>query len=68
MNAYALACGACYRKTFDNHSRWITLWAEHGVYHVRLYDRTLSKAACWNTYTRLTDAKAFFSQICKAEA
>lgn len=65
--AQELACGAVERRYWNNDTLRLSLWREHGVYHVRLGDLPHSVIAAWNTYNSLTEARAFFRQVVEAQ-
>jgi hypothetical protein len=61
--AYGFACGYVSRK--EHHNVRVTLWQEHGVYHIRRSDwrRDSMGAYGWETTTSLTDARTWFRQM-----
>lgn len=59
LTAYALACGYIERK--HNGSVQTTLWAEHGVYHVRAHDFEAHSRVFWDSFERLGEARERFA-------
>lgn len=59
LTPYALACGYIQEK--ENDGKRITLWHEGGqVYHVMLFDHKNHKRIFWESFERLTDARALY--------
>lgn len=63
ITAQQLACGYIETKTVN--SITVTLWSEHGVFHVRAHDFNNHERIAWETLTNLTDAKKEFRKMCK---
>jgi hypothetical protein len=62
LTAYALACGYMERKTYGNCE--ITLWQEHGVYHVRAHVRAHDNERgrrFWASFRTLTEARRHYA-------
>jgi hypothetical protein len=55
LTAYALACG--YLERHEQDGVRTTLWAEHGVYHVRQHDVRTNRRMFWGSFTTITDAR-----------
>ncbi len=58
LTAYELACG-CVRSQYVGRVN-ITLWMEHGTYHVRAHDHGNSKRLWWDSYTTVFAAHRRF--------
>lgn len=58
LTAYALACGYIEKK--ERGTVQVTLWREHGVYHVRAHDFERGRIF-WDSFITLTDARKRFS-------
>lgn len=55
VSAYGFACG--YSESRDTeHGYSVTLWREHGTYHVRIHDRRIA----WESFSTLAAARRFF--------
>lgn len=63
LTAYELACG-CVRSQYVGKIN-ITLWSEHGVYHVRAHDHGESKRLWWDTYHTALNGNARFETAVK---
>ncbi len=66
LTAYGLACGYHDGREFDGLR--LSLWQEHGTYHVRLHDHRRGVRACWNSYDTLKAARAFYNQVLRAQS
>ncbi len=58
ISAYGLACG--YAESAYHGRVNVTLWAEHGVYHVRAHDHGNKRRVFWKSFHRLSDARKHF--------
>jgi len=58
ITAYALACGHVERKE-ENNIR-LTLWHEHGCYHVRAHEFDGRGRLFWQSFDKLIDARSQF--------
>ncbi len=58
ISAYDLACGYV-RSTYVGEVN-ITLWMEHGTYHIRAHDHGNSKRLWWDVCATLTAANKRF--------
>jgi hypothetical protein len=64
LTPYALACG--YIETV--HSKRYSLELSNNMgdgYDVRAYDSKEHKRLCWESFYTLTEARKYFSRICK---
>jgi hypothetical protein len=59
--AYEFACGACQVRTLAPDFR-ITLWKEHGTYHVRGHDFSTHTRVFWDSFRTLTEARKRFAE------
>jgi hypothetical protein len=61
--AYGFACGYVSRK--EHHNVRVTLWQEHGVYHIRRSDwrRDGADVHGWGTTRSLAEARVAFRQM-----
>jgi len=59
LSSYALACGCIERKHYGNVQ--VTLWLEHGTYHVRAHDFEQHKRIFWDSFRTLSQARKCFS-------
>ncbi len=57
-SAYSLACGAFERKHYGPVQ--ITLWKEHGTYHVRAHDFENHQRRFWESFRTLKEARKHF--------
>lgn len=55
LTDYALACGYVERKA--DGSCIVSLWKEHGVYHVRSYNHETGKRQYWESFNSLISAR-----------
>jgi len=60
LTAYALACGYIHVRVRNTVS--VTLWREHGCYHVRAHDSERGRL-WWDSFITLTDARKRFNSI-----
>jgi hypothetical protein len=58
-SAYRLACGDIVRHRGAN-GREVTLWREHGAYHVRTHDFAKHERIAWDSARTLTEARRVF--------
>jgi hypothetical protein len=59
LTPYALACG--YIEEKERGGVRVTLWHEGGpLYHVRKHDFNKGERVFWESFERLTDARALF--------
>lgn len=64
LAAMQLSCGHKeIRWSADRKS--ITLWREHGVYHVKAYDHLKLVSIVWNGYRTHREARKEFLKLCK---
>lgn len=61
LTQYELACG--YIQRTESNNRWVTLWQEHGVYHVRAHDFNEHRRLAWDSFTALGKARAAFNRM-----
>jgi hypothetical protein len=61
LTAYGLACGYVERQ--EAIGRQVTLWREHGVYHVRAHDFREHKRLAWETYIHLHIAQRAYRAL-----
>jgi len=66
VTAYGLACG--YVETKSGHGRDVTLWREHGTYHVRATDTETRARVFWDSFATLADARKRYAGALTAEA
>lgn len=57
---YQLACGDVDRFTLGGHN--VTLWQEHGVYHVRWHNHNTQRRMVWLSFRTLTEARKALSR------
>lgn len=62
LSAYGLGCG--YIQSHNNHGLNVTLWREHGAYHVRAHDFTTGKRMVWEVFGHLGPARKLYRQWC----
>jgi hypothetical protein len=62
LSAYELACG--YIQRIEKKGVVVTLWREHGVYHVRAHEYSKGRIQ-WNTFRLLKDAHKSFADMVK---
>lgn len=55
LTDYALSCG--YMEVFESTNRRVSLYKEHGVYHVK---NTSNEFRYWNVFETLKDARVAF--------
>lgn len=58
LTEYALGCGYIQRREVNE--ILVTLWREHGVYHVRVHDFRNGWRVAWETFKTLTDARKYY--------
>lgn len=58
LTSYALACGYVEQKDYGPVR--ITLFFEHGCYHVRAYDHDQKVRLFWETFRTLTEARRYY--------
>lgn len=63
LTPYQLACG--YVEQQEIKTTRVTLWNEHGVYHVRAHDFEQRGRLAWEVFTKLTEAREFYTKLCK---
>ncbi len=66
LTPYALACGYVERhetKPGTITGKSVTLWQEHGVYHVRAHDYDAHKRLLWESFDNLTPARKCFDRV-----
>jgi hypothetical protein len=61
LSAYNLACG--YVQRFEQGSFRVSLWKEHGVYHVRAHEFDGRGRIAWDVFETLTDARKSFQSM-----
>jgi hypothetical protein len=77
LTAYALACGDVEQYEIGDRHVWtlenpqlsgrqVTLWEEHGVYHVRHHDFERFGRISWSTHTKLSAARRYYDAACRA--
>ena len=59
LSAYALACG--YLETFQTGAERLTLWQEHGAYHVRRHHDEEGRRM-WDVAETLAEARRIFAR------
>lgn len=65
LTPYALHCG--YIQKNENNGIDLQLWHEGGpLYHVKAFDFNLSKRLFWESFERLTDARAFYKKMMRS--
>lgn len=62
LNAYAFSCGYVQEEEAEDGAR-VTLYREHGIYHVRGFNRTGLHQ--WDTTTNLSHAQGIFESFLK---
>jgi predicted metal-dependent hydrolase len=62
LSAYQLACGGIqtYAKLHQSAKITLTLWREHGVYHVRSHNHDSHRRLVWECKRTLTEARRAF--------
>ena len=55
LTHYELSGG--YVQIAESNGTRVTLWKEHGVFHVRAHDFDSGKRIVWKSYRTLTDAR-----------
>lgn len=72
LNAYAFSCGYIDRREFwdgregeRTKGRSVTMWHEHGCYHVRANCLFTAKQVEWFASSKLTDARKAYSRMCR---
>jgi hypothetical protein len=63
LTSYGLSCG--YIEKYIKDDKQITLWKEHGVYHVRAHDFNTGLRIAWHTTYSLTEARKLYHKIKK---
>lgn len=58
VSAYGFACG--YVESVYHGRVNVTLWQEHGVYHVRAHDHGERRRVFWESFRLLSDARRHF--------
>lgn len=58
ISAYGFACG--YVESVYHGRVNVTLWQEHGVYHVRAHDHGNKRRVFWDSFRLLSDARSHF--------
>jgi hypothetical protein len=61
LSAYALACGYVQRVEIGDYR--VSLYREHGVYHVRAYNFEQSKRIAWDVFHTLGEARKAFRAL-----
>ena len=62
--AYGFACGYhAQRHPEGTHLVTVTIWKEHGVFHVRAHDFTDQRRLCWNTFRLVNEAYRHFYSV-----
>ena len=64
LTAYALACG--YVESKDLGAVHLSLWSEHGVFHVRAHNRGEGRRVFWESFRTLTDARRHYDRQSRA--
>jgi hypothetical protein len=59
LTRYALSCGYV-EFSPTTASTVITLWREHGVYHVRAHNHETGQREAWRVFRTLTAARRFY--------
>ena len=58
LTDYGLSCGYVETKWTDSAAHvQVTLWKEHGVYHVRAHSHGIGARLWWDTFRTLTEAR-----------
>lgn len=60
LTAYAFACGYMQSRTLPD-GAYITLWQEHGTYHVRAHNKARGRIF-WDSFSSLKEAKNRYRQ------
>jgi hypothetical protein len=60
LSAYNLACGDIEQKT-PRPEIVVTLWREHGCYHVRAHNFNTKTRLLWFVTPRLKEARSYFN-------
>lgn len=70
ISAYGFACG--YIEAVENDYKYVTIWAEHGAYHVRwqldkgeVYRYWTCEDNGWATFDALADARKQYDKVKK---
>ena len=58
LSAYALSCG--YLQSYSQANLRVTLWREHGVYHVRAHEFDGAGRLDWQAFRTLHKARKHF--------
>lgn len=61
LTSYQLACG--YRDQIEQHGIRVTLWMEHGTYHVRAHDFNEHYRIDWQSFYTLAEARRIFQKM-----
>lgn len=59
LTSYGLACG--YVETKADGPLVVTLWREHGAYHVRARNERSGRRAFWESFRLLADARKHYA-------
>lgn len=60
ISAYGFACGYVEARN-PSPSVTLTLWMEHGTFHVRAYDFASRGRLVWESFPTLTEARKFYA-------
>lgn len=60
LTSYALTCG--YIEKHTHNGLQVTLWKEHGVYHVRAHDFNTHMRLFWDVTYSITEARKIYSK------
>lgn len=63
VSAYGFACG--YKQSVDVGGKTVTIYQEHGVYNVRVYDYEHGKRVSWDQFTSIAPARKRYKQLIK---
>lgn len=61
LTAYAFACG--YIETAEANGIQVTLWQEHGVYHVRAHDFKSHMRLAWDSFHTLGEGRKAYARM-----
>lgn len=61
ITAYQFACG--YVDRVERGKVWVTLWKEHGVYHVRAHEFDGRGRLAWKVFQTLTAARRYHRRM-----
>ena len=61
LSAYNLACG--YVQRFERGNFTVSLWKEHGVYHVRAHEFDGRGRIAWEVFSTLKPARKAFQSM-----